>query len=46
MSKNQIGLNIFSILLDKITKFYIEYAIIVEEISSNQETEDYNFDFN
>ena len=44
MSKNQIGLNIFSILFEKITKFYIEYTKIDKIVNSNQETEQYNFD--
>ena len=44
MSINQISLNIFSIISEKITEFYNDFAKIVEKISSNQETEQYNFD--
>ncbi len=44
MSNNQISLNIFSIVSEKIAKIYNEYAKIVEKINPNQETEQYNFD--
>ncbi len=44
MSNHQISLNIFSMLSEKITEFYNEYAKVVVEINSNQEAEQYNFD--
>jgi len=42
MYKNQISLKIFSIIIEKILKIYNDYAKI---IVTNQETEQYNFDF-
>ena len=45
MYKNQIGLKIFSLIIEKILKIYNEYAKIIVINDSNQETEQYNFDF-
>ena len=44
MSNNQISLNIFSIISEKITNIYNDYAKLVIKINPNQETEQYNFD--
>ena len=44
MSNNQISLNIFSIISEKITYFYNIYAKLPLKINPNQETEKYNFD--
>ena len=44
MSINQISLNIFSIILEKIMQIYNNYAKIEEKINLNEETELYNFD--
>ena len=44
MSNNQISLNIFSIISEKITNIYNDYAKLVLKINSNQETEQYNYD--
>ena len=45
MYKNQIGLKIFSLIIEKILKIYNEYAKIIVINDSNKETEQYNFDF-
>ena len=45
MSNYQISLKIFSILLEKILKFYNDYAKLIVINDLNQETEQYNFDF-
>ncbi len=44
MSNNQISLNIFSIISEKITNIYNDYAKLVIKINPNKETEQYNFD--
>ncbi len=44
MSNNQISLNIFSIISEKITNIYNKYAELILKTNSNQETEQYNFD--
>jgi hypothetical protein len=45
MYKNQIGLKIFSLIIEKILKIYNECSKIIVINDSNQETEQYNFDF-